>query len=85
MKVSYIAFRKMVTIKELFINSILRTYKKFFIDGYFPMTIKDIYTQQDFVYKDILPLSTSDSIIYIIALNKVFEDAPKYYYFYDEI
>jgi len=43
MKISYMAYEQRKTIKELFLDSILKTYIKLFKDGVIPMNLKDIY------------------------------------------
>jgi hypothetical protein len=39
MKISYMAYEQSKTVKELFFDSILKTYIKLFRDGKIPMTI----------------------------------------------
>ena len=43
MKISYMAFEKRKTVKELLLDSILKTYIKLFRNGIIPMNIKDLY------------------------------------------
>ena len=43
MKISYMAFQKRKTVKELLLDSILKTYIKLFKNGLIPMNIKDLY------------------------------------------
>jgi hypothetical protein len=53
MKISYMAFEKKKSVKELLLDSILKTYIKLFKNGIIPMNIKDLYYQQDSLFEEL--------------------------------
>jgi len=43
MKISYIAFEKTVTVKELFLETIMKSYMSLFKRGKIPMSVEEIF------------------------------------------
>ena len=71
MKLSYIAFEKELTIKELFLTTIMKSYMTLFKRGKIPISVEEVFRQQNCVYDKILSLSCKDCFTYIVSLNRI--------------
>ena len=81
MKISFIAFEKQITIKELIYRQIIKTKQTFFKEGKIPMKLLEIYQQQPFVYEELISLKTIDCIYYLTAMIKFCKrDTQQYFY-----
>jgi hypothetical protein len=65
MKISFIAFVKCMTIKELFFRQIIKSHQILFKEGKIPMTLLEIYQQQDCVFDDFIFYKAIDCVYYI--------------------
>lgn len=45
MKISYIAFEKTMTVKQLFLETIMKSYMFLFKSGKIPITIEEVFRQ----------------------------------------
>ena len=68
MKISFSAFQRDITIKELFYRQIVNTFQVFYAKDLIPMSLLDIYQQQESVFEEVLSLKTIDCIYYIMAM-----------------
>ena len=73
MKISYIAFEKMQTVKEIFLEAIMKSYMSMFKRGRIPISVEEVFRQQNCVYDKILSLSCKDCFTYIVSLNRIKE------------
>ena len=71
MKISYIAFEKITTVKELFLDTIMWSYMTMFKRGKIPISVEEIFRQQNCVYEKILSLSCKDCFTYLVSLNRI--------------
>ena len=71
MKLSYIAFEKELTIKELFFTTIMRSYMTLFKRGKIPISVEEVFRQQNCVYDKILALPCKECFTYIVSLNRI--------------
>ena len=85
MKISYFALLSNVTVKELMIYQITKTFQEFYRKGCFPLTLQDLYLQQNSLYEAMLPLRSTDSIVYMMNVYKIFSKMPVKYYYYEDI
>lgn len=73
MKISYIAFEKQKTIKELFLETIMKSYMSLFDQGRIPIRVEELFRQQDIVFENIIKLNFRECFSYLMSLNKIKE------------
>jgi hypothetical protein len=71
MKISYIAFEKQKTIKELFLETIMKSYMSLFDQGRIPIRVEELFRQQDVVFENIIQLKFRECFSYLMSLNKI--------------
>jgi hypothetical protein len=56
MKISIMAFEKNKTVKELFLETIMKSYMSLFDQGKIPIRVEELFRQQDIVFDNILKM-----------------------------
>jgi len=82
MKISFMARSQKKTVKELFLSAILSSYCMLFIQNRIPMTVSDLFKQQDEVFHKILMLPTPKCLAYVTHIHSDLElhNLQDYYY-----
>ena len=73
MKISFIAFEKKKTVKELFLETILKSYMSLFDQGIIPIRVEELFRQQDLVFDTVLELKFKECFSYLVSLNRIKE------------
>lgn len=69
MKISFMARSQKKTVKELFLSAILASYCMLFLQNRIPMTVSDLFKQQDEVFHKILMLPTPKCLAYVTHIH----------------
>ena len=69
MKVSMIAAKQLKSVKELFLQTIYKSYLQLFHRGVVTMSVKELFMQQDLILHRVLFLSCKEAIEFLKNLR----------------